>query len=132
MTKTMLNDKPNRDAEIESLLREILQQHADFEAPEYNHCDADPCLWCQRAKSVLGLSAGDPLVELPHKPASRTEAVKTDIVGFYSCATVPAIFAEKLERELDQIARLAKELEDSPLSRRDQLLQWAKDREKQP
>ena len=30
----------------------------------------------------------------------RTDDIATDIIGFYSCATVPADFARELERQL--------------------------------
>ena len=42
-----------RDAEINSLLREVMQQHADPDAPEYNQCDTEPCNWCERAAKLI-------------------------------------------------------------------------------
>lgn len=45
---------PVRDAEIESLLREVMRQHADPDAPEYNECDTAPCNWCERAVRIIG------------------------------------------------------------------------------
>lgn len=39
--------------EIVTLLREIVNQHADPEAPEYNDCDNVACNWCARAKRIV-------------------------------------------------------------------------------
>ena len=40
-------------AEIDSLLSEIMRLHADPKAPEYNDCDTAPCNWCERASKLL-------------------------------------------------------------------------------
>lgn len=39
--------------EIIALLKEVMRQHADPEAPEYNECDTAQCNWCERAAKVL-------------------------------------------------------------------------------
>jgi len=39
--------------EITALLKEVMRQHADPEAPEYNECDTAQCNWCERAAKVL-------------------------------------------------------------------------------
>ncbi len=50
----------------------------------------------------------------------RTAKVRVGIIGFYSCATVPADFAEKLETENQQIwgvlnsIRVARKLGKNP------------------
>lgn len=40
----------------------------------------------------------------------ETDAKASDIIGFFSCATVPAEFARKLERERDQAREMQSEL----------------------
>jgi hypothetical protein len=39
--------------EVVFLLSEVMGQHADPEAPEYNECDKARCNWCERAAKVL-------------------------------------------------------------------------------
>ena len=56
-----LSRKAALDAEIGSLLREIMQMHADPDAPEYNECDTSPCNWCERAAKLIGPNAAGQL-----------------------------------------------------------------------
>lgn len=42
-----------REAEMSDLLSEIMEGHADPQYSEYNNCDDDPCMWCQRAAALL-------------------------------------------------------------------------------
>lgn len=36
-----------------TLLREIMQAHADPDSPEYNECDKARCFWCEQAAAEL-------------------------------------------------------------------------------
>lgn len=38
---------------VAPLLQEVIRQHADKDAPEYNQCDTAPCKWCSEAKRIL-------------------------------------------------------------------------------
>jgi len=40
---------------------------------------------------------------------TETDSKKTDIIGFFSCSTVPASFASKMERERDEARRSAEQ-----------------------
>lgn len=39
--------------EARELLGEIVLQHHSPDAPEYNECDVDRCMWCERASKLL-------------------------------------------------------------------------------
>lgn len=38
---------------VETLFREIMRQHADPNAPEYNGCDVEPCYWCVQTAEII-------------------------------------------------------------------------------
>ena len=42
----------------------------------------------------------------------ETDAKATDIIGFFSCAAVPADFARKLERERDEARRHLEDIKE--------------------
>ena len=42
----------------------------------------------------------------------ETDAKASDIIGFFSCATVPADFARKLERERDEAQKHLRDIEE--------------------
>lgn len=46
---------PEVREKVRTLLTEIIQLHADPNAPEYNECDKQQCYWCEQAKEILAL-----------------------------------------------------------------------------
>lgn len=62
------------------------------------------------------------------RPTPETDAKVSPCIGFYSCATVPADFARKLERERDEAREALQEIANA--SHFDNIGNWARNRAK--
>ena len=40
-------------AKAQELLREVMSWHSDAHSSDYNGCDQDKCMWCERASRVV-------------------------------------------------------------------------------